>query len=84
MNKQVVIAGHTHRPRFPVERDLFYFNTGSCVHPRCITGIEIENGKIALVKWFIDVTSGVGGLMFINKEVLEGPMRFQDVPFQVE
>ena len=74
-NKQVVIVGHTHRPVFPVEKDPFYFNTGSCVHPRCITGIEIENGEIALVKWFIDVKPGAEGFLFINKGVLAGPKR---------
>jgi len=29
----------------------YYYNTGSCVHPRCITCIEIEQGRMALVKW---------------------------------
>lgn len=37
-------------------RDNTYYNTGSCVHPRCITGIEITSGKdrapeYTLVKW---------------------------------
>jgi UDP-2,3-diacylglucosamine pyrophosphatase LpxH len=36
--------------------DQAYYNTGSCVHPRCITGIEITPGKegkpsLTLVKW---------------------------------
>ena len=36
--------------------DRAYYNTGSCVHPRCITGIEITPGKdgrpaFTLVKW---------------------------------
>ena len=30
-----------------------FFNDGSCVHPRSITGIEIENGEISLIKWEI-------------------------------
>lgn len=43
-----------------------YYNTGSCVHPRCITGIEItvEDGKInfKLIKWAHDAQhrSGTG------------------------
>ena len=45
------------------------------MHPRCITGIEIENGEIALVKWFIDVKPGAEGFLFINKGVLAGPKR---------
>jgi UDP-2,3-diacylglucosamine pyrophosphatase LpxH len=36
--------------------DPSYYNTGSCVHPRCITGIEITAGQdqypdIKLIKW---------------------------------
>jgi len=36
--------------------DPAYYNTGSCVHPRCITGIEITPGKdgkpaFTLIKW---------------------------------
>ena len=30
-----------------------YCNTGCCVHPRCITALEIENGRITLVKWSV-------------------------------
>jgi hypothetical protein len=39
---------------FKHQPDRSYFNTGSCVHPLCITGIEItfENGpSLRLVKW---------------------------------
>ena len=28
-----------------------YCNTGSCIHPTGITGIEIENRCLTLVKW---------------------------------
>jgi UDP-2,3-diacylglucosamine pyrophosphatase LpxH len=35
--------------------DTAYFNTGSCVHPRCITGIEItfqnQRPRLQLIKW---------------------------------
>jgi UDP-2,3-diacylglucosamine pyrophosphatase LpxH len=51
---QMIIVGHTHRPEFPAEKSCeLYFNCGSCVHPRCITCIEIEEGRISLVKWYI-------------------------------
>jgi len=46
-----LITGHTHRPHLPGEGELPFFNTGSCVHPRCITAIEFENGAFSLVKW---------------------------------
>jgi predicted phosphodiesterase len=71
---KITITGHTHRPRFPrpEENILHYFNTGSCVHPRSITGIEITNGEIALIKWFIDTTDD--GVLKIVKEIIEGPI----------
>lgn len=49
-NRRILITGHTHRPVMPTEPS-YYYNTGSCVHPRCITCIEIEQGRMALVKW---------------------------------
>ncbi|MBQ0787641.1 MAG: metallophosphoesterase family protein, partial [Oceanihabitans sp.] len=49
-NNLITVVGHTHRPRFPEPGDIAFFNDGSCVHPRSITGIEIENGAISLIK----------------------------------
>lgn len=64
--KQITIAGHTHQSELPetteTKKNLPYFNDGSGVHPRCITGIEIVNGKIGLVKWWL------------NTEVIEGDL----------
>ena len=70
-NNQMVIAGHTHRPRFPNPNELPYFNDGSCVHPRSITGIEIQNLEISLIKWH--TISHKDGTLQIVKTVLEGP-----------
>lgn len=70
--KQVTITGHTHRPRFPEIGETPYFNTGSCVHPRSITGIEIISGEISLIKWHIK--PNVDGLMKISKELMAGPV----------
>jgi predicted phosphodiesterase len=70
-NNQMVIAGHTHRPRFPEPNELPFFNDGSCVHPRSITGIEIVNMQISLIKWHI--ISREDGTLQIVKTVLEGP-----------
>ncbi|WP_394759309.1 metallophosphoesterase [Flavobacterium sp.] len=78
-NKNLItIIGHTHRPHFPKpqENELNFFNDGSCVHPRCITGIEIENGTIALIKWFIDTKDD--GTLQIVKEYLESPEKIRD------
>lgn len=75
---KMTITGHTHRPRFPSpsENAIHYFNDGSCVHPRSITGIEIANGTIALIKWFIDTRED--GTLQIVKDYLEGPAKLED------
>ncbi len=72
----ITIAGHTHRPRFPEPGDIPFFNDGSCVHPRSITGIEIENGTIALIKWQIVTTED--GTLKIDRFLLEGPTPLMD------
>ncbi len=76
-NNQMVICGHTHRPVFPVKRGLPYFNTGSCVHPRCITGIEIYKGKIELVKWWFR-TTGKSGALCAKRESKAEAVRIGD------
>ncbi|MBU4455849.1 hypothetical protein KJ586_05065 [Patescibacteria group bacterium] len=37
--------------RRKLHADRAYYNTDSCVHPRCITGIEITPGAFTLIKW---------------------------------
>lgn len=69
---QIIIAGHTHRPVFPMPGEGLYFNDGSCVHPRCITGIEIEENKISLIKWSVCIKED--RTLFVGREVLEGPV----------
>ena len=49
--KQMVICGHTHTPKCAGPGEPPYFNTGSGVFDGYITGLEIQNGEIALVKW---------------------------------
>jgi predicted phosphodiesterase len=73
-NNILTITGHTHRARFPNANDnsINYFNDGSCVHPRSITGIEIVEGKISLIKWFIDTK--FDETLQIVRECLEGPI----------
>lgn len=70
-NNQMLVTGHTHRPRFPEPNELPYFNDGSCVHPRCITGLEVENNQITLIKWHL-ITKAAGTMQII-RTVLEGP-----------
>lgn len=70
-NHIMLIAGHTHRPTLPKPGEGFYLNDGSCVHPRCITAMEIEHGRITLVKWC--VLTRPDRTMYVGREVLEGP-----------
>jgi predicted phosphodiesterase len=72
-NNLITIIGHTHRPRFPEPNDVALFNDGSCVHPRSITGIEIENGGISLIKW--QIATSDDGTLKIVRILLEGPRR---------
>lgn len=70
-NQHILITGHTHRPVMP-EEPAYYYNTGSCVHPRCITCIEIEYGKLTLVKW--SMQARVDSVLYVKREVIGGPI----------
>lgn len=62
-----LLAGHSHRPRL-VDGEL-YVNAGSCVHPKGITAIEIEDMQMNLVKWHMDARED--GTLFVKRETLE-------------
>jgi predicted phosphodiesterase len=76
-NNQAVIAGHIHYPLFPAEGEPLFFNTGSCIHPRCIMGIEIQGGEIMLIKW--QVKPRADGCLCIMRDVLAGPRRLESI-----
>lgn len=71
--KHMLIAGHTHKPRFSEVGETPYFNDGSLVLPNYITAIEIAAGDISLVKW--SEKTNDHGSMSISREVLAGPRR---------
>lgn len=73
---KTLIVGHTHRPKFPKQGDLPYFNTGCCIHPRNITGIEIENNHIALIEWRISPNDN--GTLQIIRRIIRGPRPLSD------
>lgn len=75
-NNQMIITGHTHRPVFPKPGEAPYFNDGSCIHPRCITGIEIINGTISLVKWATMIKPD--RTLYVGKEILERPVKLTE------
>lgn len=64
-NNKIVVAGHTHRPIFPKIGQSLYFNDGSCIHPNGITCLEINDGKITLVKWELNVKDD--GLLYVER-----------------
>ena len=72
----ILIAGHTHRP-MTGSAESPYFNTGSCVHPAGITGIEIENRRLALVKWALGTDDGQ--MVCVKREVLGEQVRLDDM-----
>lgn len=69
-NQKILITGHTHRPVLG-SKDSPYFNTGSCVHPRCITCIELQNRTLTLVKWTLATKED--RTLFVSREVLASP-----------
>ena len=79
-DQQMVIAGHTHRPVYPAPGEGLYFNDGSCVHPRCITGIEIENNQITLIKWAVGIRKDRS--LYVERHVLEGPTDISNYDFK--
>lgn len=79
--QQILITGHTHRPRLS-GTDSFYFNTGSCVHPRCITCIEIQNLNITLCKWAINTR--LDHTLYVAREILAGPFSLSQYHLRIE
>jgi UDP-2,3-diacylglucosamine pyrophosphatase LpxH len=73
---RMLIAGHTHRPVLPALGEPLYFNDGSCVHPRCITAVEISDGNILLVKW--SNKTKFDGTLYVGREILVGPVKLED------
>jgi UDP-2,3-diacylglucosamine pyrophosphatase LpxH len=74
--KTMLIAGHTHKTAFPKPGQPLYFNDGCCVHPNGINAIEIADGSIQLVRWYIKTKTD--GVLFVGKETAAGPVRLAD------
>ena len=73
---EILIAGHTHRAMFSKPGKDYYFNDGSCINPRCITAIEIVEGKISLVKWSVKTRQSRD--LYVEKDILAGPILLTD------
>lgn len=51
LRQQPLICGHFHMCALPDPGQTPYFNTGQCLSPGYITGLEIEGGHLSLIKW---------------------------------
>lgn len=67
-----IMCGHTHRPKLSKSSEIPYFNSGCCIHPRGINGIEIVDGKIMLIDW--RVRPEENGNLKISKRIIRGPI----------
>ena len=70
----ILICGHTHRPSLDTQNQTPYLNTGSCVHPRGITAIELTGKDFTLVKWTYCIRSDYS--LYVCREILAGPLAF--------
>lgn len=71
---RTLITGHTHRPM--IHPASSYLNTGSCIHPRCITCMEICGAEITLVKWYVRTKQD--GTLLVERAELEQPLLYSD------
>jgi len=72
----MLVVGHTHRPKFSTPEQIPYFNSGSCVRPRNITGLEIVGGNILLIEWRI--WPDYEGKLQVIRRILNGPEKLSD------
>lgn len=72
----ILITGHTHRPLIG-SKESPYFNTGSCVHPRCITCLELQERHLTLVKWALATKND--GTLYVAREELTKPVSLDEL-----
>ena len=72
-----ILCGHTHRPKLPDIDEAAYMNTGCCIHPRGITGIELIGREFFLVHW--NVVADDKGFLSIKKKIMQGPYNFDQM-----
>ena len=70
-NNKAIICGHTHRFKFPRQDEIPYFNVGCCIYPTIITGIEILDGNIQLIRWKTEPNES--GFLKVERMILRGP-----------
>ena len=76
IHNKIVIIGHTHNPEFPRLKTNLYFNVGSCINANEVTGIEIKNNELSLIKW--SNRTKEDNSVYIDKDILIGPRKIND------
>lgn len=76
-NDCILITGHTHRPMIGHSGSP-YCNCGSCVHPSCITCIEVTNRCLTLVKWMLTAHTDMS--LYVAREALTESFCIDDIP----
>ncbi len=75
-NHHILITGHTHHPMAGTANGS-YLNTGSCIHPSGLTGIEIENRCLTLIKWSVGTRNDLS--LYALREVLGEPVSVDEM-----
>ena len=75
-NGKMVLCGHTHNSRMPECKEPPYFNDGCAVLPYAITAIEVESGRISLVKWNIEAQES--GVLWVRRKIITGPRNIEE------
>jgi UDP-2,3-diacylglucosamine pyrophosphatase LpxH len=73
--QQIVICGHTHHAVCPGYGAAPYFNTGNCLAPGTITGLEIENGWITPIRWRVRFDRSWRDLFSIKRQPTGAPRK---------
>jgi UDP-2,3-diacylglucosamine pyrophosphatase LpxH len=74
-HQQITICGHTHHPMSAGYGAPPYFNTGSCVYPGYITGIEFQDGEIMPVKWTAQPGTRQSEAPLVKRELIAPPKK---------
>ncbi|MGL5379581.1 metallophosphoesterase [Clostridium sp.] len=75
-SQRMIICGHTHNSRMPGKYEPPYFNDGCCVLPFAMTCIEIEKGKISLVKWSVEAQEN--GVLWVKRKAISAAQSLEE------
>ena len=75
-HRHILVTGHTHHP-MTGDSASPYFNTGSCIHPAGITGIETQSRSLTLVKWSTQAREDL--TLQVTREILGGPICVDEI-----